>query len=223
MQGCARYHARSSAPPFRLRRHGRSCSTSTLETLLGPAPLVMLLGPRNRTTKTPQTSGERRVACDRRVKADPADSDAPLTALCPAPMPLSSDFFGGDFRERGRRLPTSHDLLALACAAKRVRAPHRPPASRTTQADSMNSQREQPAATTIRRRRRYRHPPPPLPLPPSTAAATAIPRRRYRHRRRYRRRNRQPPPATAAARRLRGWIAAKVHWTITVLVRDPGK
>jgi len=37
-------------------------------------------------------SGDRRAACDRRVEADPADSDAPLTALCPVPRPRVVNF-----------------------------------------------------------------------------------------------------------------------------------
>ena len=33
------------------------------------------------------------MACDRRVQADQAGSDAPLTALCPVPLPRLFDFF----------------------------------------------------------------------------------------------------------------------------------
>ncbi len=38
------------------------------------------------------TSGDRRAACDRRVQAHHADSDAPLTAQCPVPMPRVVNF-----------------------------------------------------------------------------------------------------------------------------------
>jgi len=46
-----------------------------------------LVAPGGVSTGSQATSGDRRVACDRRVEADQADSDAPLTALRPVPLP----------------------------------------------------------------------------------------------------------------------------------------
>ena len=72
--------------PQRSRR-GSACAART-------APRIAT-GP---TMEAQQTSGERRAACDRRDQAGQADSDAPLTALCPVPM-LHFEFFNSDFRE----------------------------------------------------------------------------------------------------------------------------
>ena len=86
----------------------RTCTTSRANAA-GCQPHRACSDRAPRTAET-NTSGERRTACDRRVRADQADSDAPLTALCPVPMPRCSNFsFSGSGteprspNERGRR------------------------------------------------------------------------------------------------------------------------
>jgi hypothetical protein len=51
------------------------------------------------------------VACDRREQADEADSDAPLTARCPVPMPRWVNFWcSRSGTERGRPVSSGGDL-----------------------------------------------------------------------------------------------------------------
>ena len=58
------------------------------------------------------TSGDRRVACDRRAEADQADPDAPLTALCQRHCPRSDLCFGisAEGKKSSRRdVPTARN------------------------------------------------------------------------------------------------------------------
>lgn len=73
------------------------CSGSCADGLDSAASHSSWPGPRYscRCSHRAMTSGDRRVACDRRVQAGQADSDAPLTARCPVRLPLCLICFFG--------------------------------------------------------------------------------------------------------------------------------
>ena len=73
------------------------------------------------------TSGDRRVACDRRAEADQEDSDAPLTALCQRHCPRSDLCLG--FRQRqevlaARRLDSAERPATAYAGLRRGRRVH---------------------------------------------------------------------------------------------------
>jgi len=73
------------------------------------------------------TSGDRRVACDRRAEADQADPDAPLTALCQRHCPRSDLCLG--FRQRqevlaARRLDSAERPATAYAGLRRGRRVH---------------------------------------------------------------------------------------------------
>ena len=149
MRGRVRYHTRSSAPRSGGDVKRGRVRPRRLETLLGLRHSCRSSDHAHRTAETPQTSGERRVACDRREQADQADSDAPLTALCPVPMPLS-DLFRGGISEREKGVQSNESMTCWPSPApgnaSRLHA-EAARANRKTRADSVTGQREPPAAT----------------------------------------------------------------------------
>jgi hypothetical protein len=112
-RGTARWVRSDRAAATRAASYGDDRGPAPFEGRAQPAPLVSLLAPH-------LTSGDRRVACDRRVEADQVDFGRPAHSPVPGTMPRCPDVCVG-IRNRtvteGTRRPRRKAKAAEATAA----------------------------------------------------------------------------------------------------------